>query len=151
MTAIAPNPVFVPPEPTVESLTAHLAMIPPKTMHAYILSRIPTCEPDALPALAGFFAELAPPLKMHCVRCHKDFVEVENDDRSCLVPHDDESAEVERVSAAKRANRAPNTVGATFETLWGCCGKIVEGDGDQGPPDGWCYEGKHTARLSTYL
>jgi hypothetical protein len=28
--------------------------------------------------------------------------------------------------------------------LWGCCGKTVEGDGDMGPPDGWCYEGMHT-------
>ena len=147
LTAIAPNPVFVPPEPTIESLSAHLAGIPPKTLHAYVLSRIPRTEPDALPALAGFFSELAPPQRIHCVRCHKDFVEVENDDRACLVPQDDESAEVERVGAAARANRVPGTVGATFETLWGCCGKIVEGDGDQGPPDGWCYEGKHTVRL----
>ncbi|KIK58032.1 hypothetical protein GYMLUDRAFT_60900 [Collybiopsis luxurians FD-317 M1] len=27
--------------------------------------------------------------------------------------------------------------------LWNRCGKSVEGDGDMGPPDGWCYEGKH--------
>ncbi|OJT11377.1 hypothetical protein TRAPUB_12104 [Trametes pubescens] len=144
LTAIVPTPVFVPPEPTVPSLTAHIGAIPPKILHAYVLARIPGQPAEALPALAAFFAELAPPPKMHCVRCHKDFVEVENDDRSCLVPHDDESAEVERVGAAKRAGRTPGAVGATFETLWGCCGKIVEGDGDQGPPDGWCYEGKHT-------
>lgn len=147
LTAIAPNPVFVPPEPTVEALTAHIAQIPPKTLHAYVLSRIPRGPEEALPTLATFFDELAPPQKLHCVRCHKDFVEVENDDRSCLVPHDDESAEVERVGTTQRANRAPGTIGATFETLWGCCGKLVEGDGDQGPPDGWCYEGKHTVRL----
>ncbi|KAI0355341.1 hypothetical protein OH77DRAFT_1454530 [Trametes cingulata] len=147
LTAVAPNPVFVPPEPTVASLTAHISSIPPKVLHAYVLARIPSQPEEALPTLAGFFAELAPPPKLHCVRCHKDYVEVENDDRSCLVPHDDESAEVERVGAAKRANRVPGTVGATFETLWGCCGKIVEGDGDQGPPDGWCYEGKHTTDI----
>ena len=146
LTAIAPATLFVPPEPTVESLTTHIAGIPPKTLHAYVLSRIPRMPAESLPTLATFFDELAPPQKLHCVRCHKDFVEVENDDRSCLVPHDDESAEVERIGAAMRANRAPGTVGATFETLWGCCGKIVEGDGDQGPPDGWCYEGKHTVR-----
>ncbi|RDX53707.1 hypothetical protein OH76DRAFT_1398823 [Lentinus brumalis] len=146
-TAIAPPVVFVPPEPTVESLTTHIAGIPPKTLHAYILSRIPRVPAESLPTLATFFDELAPPQKLHCVRCHKDFVEVENDDRSCLVPHDDESAEVERIGAAMRANRAPGTVGATYETLWGCCGKIVEGDGDQGPPDGWCYEGKHTTDI----
>ncbi|KAI0658526.1 hypothetical protein C8Q70DRAFT_992201 [Cubamyces menziesii] len=144
LTAIAPTPVFVPPEPTVDSLTTHIASIPPKVLHSYILARIPSQPEETLPALASFFSELAPPPKLHCVRCHKDYVEVENDDRSCLVPHDDESAEVERVGTTKRANRAPGTVGATFETLWGCCGKIVEGDGDQGPPDGWCYEGKHT-------
>ncbi|KAI0775884.1 hypothetical protein BD413DRAFT_469564 [Trametes elegans] len=147
LTAIVPNPAFVPPEPTVDSLTAHIARIPPKILHAYVLARIPSAPEAALAPLAAFFAELAPPPKLHCVRCHKDFVEVENDDRSCLVPHDDESAEVERVGTTKRANRAPGTAGATFETLWGCCGKIVEGDGDQGPPDGWCYEGKHTTDI----
>ncbi|KAI0371611.1 hypothetical protein BV20DRAFT_941929 [Pilatotrama ljubarskyi] len=147
LTAIAPNPAFVPPEPTVPSLTAHISSIPPKVLHSYVLARIPSQPEEVLSTLAQFFAELAPPPKLHCVRCHKDYVEVENDDRSCLVPHDDESAEVERVGAAKRANRVPGTVGATFETLWGCCGKIVEGDGDQGPPDGWCYEGKHTTDI----
>ena len=77
----------------------------------------------------------------HCVRCHKDFTDVENTDRSCLVPHDDESAEVERVGRSRKVGAAE---GPVYETLWGCCGKTVEGDGDQGPPDGWCYEGKHT-------
>ncbi|CDO69573.1 hypothetical protein BN946_scf184759.g13 [Trametes cinnabarina] len=147
LTAIAPNPVFVPPEPTVDSLTAHIASIPAKVLHSYVLARIPSQPEETLPTLASFFSELAPPPKLHCVRCHKDYTEVENDDRSCLVPHDDESAEVERVGTTKRANRAPGTVGATYETLWGCCGKIVEGDGDQGPPDGWCYEGKHTTDI----
>jgi len=37
--------------------------------------------------------------------------------------------------------------GSEYETLWQCCGKTVEGDGDQGPPDGWCYEGKHTTDI----
>ncbi|KAI9000674.1 hypothetical protein BD414DRAFT_451205 [Trametes punicea] len=147
ISAIVPNPEFVPPEPTVDSLTTHIASIPPKILHSYVLARIPSQPEETLPTLASFFSELAPPPKLHCVRCHKDYVEVENDDRSCLVPHDDESAEVERVGTTIRANRAPGTVGATYETLWGCCGKIVEGDGDQGPPDGWCYEGKHTTDI----
>ncbi|KAH9927097.1 uncharacterized protein BXZ73DRAFT_49103 [Epithele typhae] len=144
LTAVVPPQPFSPPEPTVSSLVAHLTLIPPKTLHAYVLARVPSTAEDHLPALAAFFAELAPPQRMHCVRCHKDFVDVENDDRACLVPHDDESAEVERVGGAKRV---PGAVGATFETLWGCCGKLVEGDGDQGPPDGWCYEGKHTTDI----
>jgi hypothetical protein len=57
------------------------------------------------------------------------------------VAHDDDSAEVERVGKASGG----------YQTLWGCCGKTVEGDGDMGPPDGWCYEGKHTVRSSSYL
>ncbi|KAI6101672.1 hypothetical protein EDD16DRAFT_1482335, partial [Pisolithus croceorrhizus] len=32
-----------------------------------------------------------------------------------------------------------------YETLWGFCGKTAEGNGGEGPPDGWCYEGRHTA------
>jgi len=75
------------------------------------------------------------------VRCHKSFFEVENTDRSCLVPHDDDSAEVERISLSKAKDL---NLASEYETLWGCCGRTVEGDGDMGPPDGWCYEGKHT-------
>src|SRR5258705_206142 len=52
-----------------------------------------------------------------------------------LVPHDDDSAVVDRVRTG---------LGTELETLWGCCGRTVDGDGDQGPPDGWCYEGRHT-------
>ncbi|KAF6746192.1 hypothetical protein DFP72DRAFT_923382 [Ephemerocybe angulata] len=58
---------------------------------------------------------------------------------SCRVPHDDDSALVERVGVSSSSADA-----ATYQTLWGCCGGVVEGDGDQGPPDGWCYEGMHT-------
>ncbi|KAL6309819.1 hypothetical protein BKA93DRAFT_723159 [Sparassis latifolia] len=133
------------PEPTAESLSALIASIPAKTLHAYVLARLPAAPGPALPVLHAFFAHLAPPPRLHCVRCHKDYVDVENDDRSCLVAHDDESAEVERVGrTANRDRRPAGDPGSTYETLWGCCGKTVEGDGDQGPPDGWCYEGKHT-------
>ena len=141
------QPAFVPPEATADSLTSHIKSIPAKTLHSYVLSRIPRTPEPLLPALATFFADLTPPEKLHCVRCHKDYVEVENDDRSCLVPHDDESAEVERVGRGVKSVRDPGT---TYETIWGCCGKITEGNGDQGPPDGWCYEGKHTVRTSYY-
>jgi hypothetical protein len=48
------------------------------------------------------------------------------------MPHDDDSAEIFSVKGRGR------------ETLWQCCGKTVEGEGDMGPPDGWCYEGFHT-------
>jgi len=84
-----------------------------------------------------FFAALEPPPRLHCVRCHKGYYEVDNDDRSCTIPHDDDSAEVEHVGYGRGTKNA-------YETRWDCCGKTVEGDGDLGPPNGWCYEGKHT-------
>ncbi|KAK7470031.1 hypothetical protein VKT23_001466 [Stygiomarasmius scandens] len=124
-----------------------ISSIPPKILHEYTLnhlipparSTVPIHPPSSLTLthLTSFFSSLTPPPKLHCVRCHKFFYEVENDDRSCLVPHDDDSAEVERVGSSKKVDTA-------YQTLWGCCGKMVEGDGDMGPPDGWCYEGKHT-------
>ena len=38
-----------------------------------------------------------------------------------------------------------------YETLWQRCRKTVEGEGDQGPPDGWCYGGEHTVIQSWIL
>ncbi|CAK5268457.1 unnamed protein product [Mycena citricolor] len=112
-------------------LHALIESIPPKALHAYVLARISHASPQHVGPLAQFFSALEPPPTLHCVRCHKGYFEVENNDRSCLIGHDDESAEVERV-------------GGGYETLFGCCGKTVEGEGDMGPPDGWCYEGMHT-------
>ncbi|KAI0313138.1 hypothetical protein OF83DRAFT_1142763 [Amylostereum chailletii] len=125
------------PAATLSTLQALISSVPPKTLHTYTLSHLPSTSPAELAALATFFATLTPPPKLHCVRCHGDFVEVENGDTSCRVQHDDDSAEVERVGRAAGG-------GASYQTLWACCGRTVEGDGDQGPPDGWCYEGKHT-------
>ncbi|TFK43952.1 hypothetical protein BDQ12DRAFT_719125 [Crucibulum laeve] len=156
---ITPSP---PPssELVIDPVPLHvlISSVPPQTLHAYALSHlippshahplsplispasppISPPSPRTLTVLTSFFAALAPPPKLHCVRCHKGYFELENSDRSCVVAHDDESAEVERVGIA-------NSKGGTeYETLWGCCGQTVEGDGDMGPPDGWCYEGKHT-------
>lgn len=130
--------------PTPESLVVLVKSVPAKTLHAYILSRIPQADESTLTTLAAFLESLEPPPQLHCVRCHKDYVEVENTDRSCLVAHDDESAEVERVGKLSDTRRTVE--GTSYETLWGCCGKITEGDGSHGPPDGWCYEGLHTVR-----
>ncbi|KAI0039195.1 hypothetical protein FA95DRAFT_1612765 [Auriscalpium vulgare] len=131
--SLSPQPTPLDPQ----SLHSLLTAVPPKTLHTYTLAHLPSAPPPTLAALADFFATLTPPPRLHCARCHADFVDVENGDRACRVAHDDESAEVERVG--RRAGE-----GAEYETLWGCCGRTVEGDGDQGPPDGWCYEGKHT-------
>ncbi|KAI0796263.1 hypothetical protein BC629DRAFT_1592495 [Irpex lacteus] len=144
---VLPTPVQTEPTqpallPTSSSLTTLIKTVPPKTLHAYVLEQLSSssASSDTLESLCAFFSTLTPPPKLHCVRCHKDFTEVENDDRSCLVPHDDESAEVERVGRGS----VGMTMKAMYETLWGCCGKTSEGDGSQGPPEGWCYEGKHT-------
>lgn len=158
---ITPSP---PPQDLITDpnpLHALIASVPAQTLHDYTLAHlIPPSQPlsplsfphiplpsdppspRTLTVLTDFFANLIPPPRLHCVRCHKSYFEVENTDRSCLVAHDDESAEVERVGATGRIKG----IGTEYETLWGCCGKTVEGDGDMGPPDGWCYEGKHTVR-----
>jgi hypothetical protein len=148
------SPAQLPP-PTTDptALRSLLLTIPPKILHEYLLTHLspptpllldsettppaPSLSPLTITVLTSFFSALTPPPLLHCARCHKGFFDVENDDRSCTVGHDDESAEVERVGK-----------GAGYETLWGCCGKTVEGDGDMGPPDGWCYEGKHTVSCS---
>ena len=141
---LTPSP---PPEPNhlnTADLHALILSIPPQTLHTYTLTHLTPSNPprpDALTHLSSFFADLVPPPRLHCVRCHKFFFEVENTDRSCLVPHDDDSAVVERVASSKSKE------GTLYETLWGCCGRTVEGNGDMGPPDGWCYEGKHTVGL----
>ncbi|KAI0306809.1 hypothetical protein B0F90DRAFT_1556122, partial [Multifurca ochricompacta] len=127
----------MPPTAEAEALHALVTSIPPKTLHTYVLAHIHAAPPDTLPALASFFATLTPPPLLHCVRCHAYYTEVENSDRSCHMPHDDDSADVEWVGRSGRGD-------SEHETFYGCCGKTVEGEGDLGPPDGWCYEGMHT-------
>ncbi|KAF8833904.1 hypothetical protein BDN67DRAFT_976349 [Paxillus ammoniavirescens] len=157
---LPPETPSPPPPASSESKALYQLMltIPPKTLHAYTLAHLqpqtplpssstsspefgphaerttPPPSPNTVAKLTTFFSTLAPPPLLHCVRCHGDFYAIENDekDKACRVPHDDESALVERVS------------GGGYETLWGCCGQTAEGDGSEGPPDGWCYEGRHT-------
>ena len=147
-----------PPPDDVEQVTdptalhTLIASVPAQTLHSYTLARLSSAPSSSLPFQTGaappssqtltvltqFFASLTPPPRLHCVRCHRGFFELENTDRSCTVAHDDDSAIVQRIRTG---------LGTEHETLWGCCEKTVEGDGDMGPPDGWCYEGKHTVSL----
>ncbi|PPR04638.1 hypothetical protein CVT24_011856 [Panaeolus cyanescens] len=145
-------------------LHALIASVPPQTLHAYTLTHLSPVPPSPFPlgltstpslilgnpieppsprtltTLTRFFSSLTPPPKLHCVRCHSAYFELENNDRACHIPHDDDSATVGRVRTGKGST-------SEYETLFGCCGKTVEGDGDMGPPDGWCYEGQHTTDL----
>ncbi|KZS91286.1 hypothetical protein SISNIDRAFT_456898 [Sistotremastrum niveocremeum HHB9708] len=135
---------------TSASLLALLNSVPPKTLHTFLTSRLHSLTPSELLTLSHILAELEPPPKLHCVRCHKTYVEVENDDRSCLVPHDDDSTEVERAgtrTSKRSSNARTGTTVSRYETYWGCCGQTVEGEGEQGPPSGWCYEGRHTTDI----
>jgi hypothetical protein len=139
----SPSPSLVSDASALYSL---IRSVPPQTFHAYSLDRLEPSIPEppsptTLTKVTSFFSTLVPPPKLHCVRCHKSYFEVENTDRSCLVHHDDDSAEVERISLSRAKDLG---LSSEYETLWGCCGRTVEGDGDMGPPDGWCYEGKHT-------
>lgn len=138
------------------ALHALIASVPAQTLHSYTLKHLSSApsssipfqtgttlpSPQTLTILTQFFASLTPPPRLHCVRCHRNFFELENTDRSCTVAHDDDSAIVERIRTG---------LGTEYETLWGCCEKTVEGDGDMGPPDGWCYEGKHTVNSFLFL
>ena len=135
-TMIPPGPQKSAVPPTPEALHSLVTSVPPKTLHTYVLDNIPEAPLDTLAALASFFVTLSPPPLLHCVRCHDDFTDVDNGDRSCRVPHDDDSADVEWIGRAGG--------NSDYETYYGCCGKTVEGEGDLGPPDGWCYEGMHT-------
>jgi len=172
----AAHPPTTPSPPPPPSIAAADAMrlydlvltIPAKTLHAYTLAHLrpslaqsPSAtsppggsgtrvdsittsttadppSPETVGKLQKFFATLAPPPLLHCVRCHADFYAIENEekDKACRVPHDDESALVSRLP------------GAGYETLWGCCGQTADGDGGEGPPDGWCYEGRHTVSIA---
>ncbi|KIY48840.1 hypothetical protein FISHEDRAFT_58657 [Fistulina hepatica ATCC 64428] len=122
------------PAALLASLSSLIKSVPPSTMHSYTLSHLNKVATSELACLSSFFSKLEPPPRLHCVRCHKYYFDIENTDRSCLVAHDDDSAEVERI-------------GGGYETTYECCGKTVEGEGDMGPPDGWCFEGVHTTDL----
>ena len=139
----SPSPSLVSDPSALYSL---IRSVPPQILHAYSLDRLEPNIPEppsptTLTKVTSFFSTLVPPPRLHCVRCHKSYFDVENTDRSCLVHHDDDSAEVERISLSRAKDLG---FSSEYETLWGCCGRTVEGDGDMGPPDGWCYEGKHT-------
>ena len=80
-------------------------------------------SPLTLTVLTSFFSALTPPPLLHCVRCHKGFFDIENNDRSCAVPHDDDTALIERVG-----NRCGRVAGE-YETLWGSVGRLSKATG----------------------
>ncbi|TRM67464.1 hypothetical protein BD626DRAFT_554625 [Schizophyllum amplum] len=134
----APMDVDVPSvQSTDEQLVALRALVlamPAPALKAFVIQALE--ESPVEMQLLDFFKDMAAPPLMHCLRCHGDYYDVDNTPISCHIAHDDESTLVERVGGGKG-----------YETFWQCCGKTTEGDGDQGPPDGWCYEGEHTTDI----
>jgi hypothetical protein len=122
--------------PTPEALHSLVTSIPAKTVHAYLLDNIPAAPPDTLSTLASFFVTLSPPPLLHCVRCHKDYIDVENGDSSCHMPHDEGNCSIESIGYQRD--------GSEYEICYHCCGLTVQGDGDDGSPDSWCFQGMHT-------
>ncbi|KAG8897961.1 hypothetical protein FRB99_007771, partial [Tulasnella sp. 403] len=121
-------PAPVEPEPpekvALSALRGVVQSFPPKSFHASLLSRLDEAKPDQVKALTDLLEGLTPPSKLHCARCHRDYLEEENYERSCVMDHDDNSTAVRH-----------------GETIWGCCGHVAEGEET---PAGWCYEGRHT-------
>ena len=124
--------------PTPKALHSLIASIPAKTLHAYLLDNIQAAPPDTLAAFASFFETLSPPPLLHCVRCHEDYIDIENGDRSCHMLHDEWNYEIEYVGYYRGHSDSE------YDTNYDCCDKTVEGEGIDGPPDGWCFEGMHT-------
>ena len=88
---------------TLDGLKELIQIIPPKTLHHFMMQRLnvqkpgargkkkpspnmfPTLEND-FPVLSSFFTGLVAPPKKHCLRCHSDYVDIENGPRSCVSP-----------------------------------------------------------------
>lgn len=101
------------------ALLTRIKDIPSITLRDYVIQHLPEANYEQFIALDSFFLTLAPPPTLHCVRCHKDYVEVENTDRSCLIPHDDDSTEIEH-----RGYNAHS--GTSYQTLYFCCNNYVD-------------------------
>ncbi|KAG9037693.1 hypothetical protein FRB95_004539 [Tulasnella sp. JGI-2019a] len=119
-----PPPPDTPEVTTRKALQAIVRSLPPKTFHNSVLSRLQDATPDQVSVLTQILDGVEPPSLLHCARCHSNYYEEENVERSCVMDHDDNSTEVKH-----------------GETTWGCCGHTVDGEDT---PLGWCYEGKHT-------
>jgi len=122
----SPEPELTPEQLASNALKNLVQTYPPKSFHSDLLKRLDAATPEQVTALSGLLEGLTPPPVLHCARCHHDYLEEDNYDRSCVMDHDDNATSVARDG----------------QTTWGCCGNTTE---DQDPPAGWCYEGKHTA------
>jgi len=85
---------------TLDELKELITHVPPKTLHLFLMQRLdvqkpgrtkkrananvfPTLQND-FPILSAFFNGLEAPPKRHCLRCHSDYVDIENGPRACV-------------------------------------------------------------------
>jgi len=125
------------PQPTHKSLHDLVKSVPAQTLRTYTLAalaRTNATEPSLFPGLARFFATLERPPELHCVRCHWDYLEVENNDHSCCIEHDDEATGIQQGGSE----------GKEYQVHMACCGKMFGVDDCGETPDGLCFEGRHT-------
>lgn len=79
--APCPPPASPSPQPVYRDaagLRKLIAGVPAQTLHEYTLTNLRNSEPSqaVLIAFSKFFDQLAPPPKLHCIRCHKEYFEV---------------------------------------------------------------------------
>lgn len=85
---------------TLDELKQLVTQVPPKALHRFLMERLdvqkpgkakkrananvfPTLQND-FPILSAFFNGLEAPPKLHCLRCHSDYFEIENGPRACV-------------------------------------------------------------------
>ena len=86
--ARTPKPEPVPETPEQAALSALKATVrsyPPKSFHDALLHRLDSATPEQVSVLASLLEGLTPPLQLHCARCHHDYYEEDNGDRSCIM------------------------------------------------------------------
>ena len=125
-----------------DKLYKRVASVPLQTLQSHTLNEIKRLrsansgnkgDGEDLDVLTRFFAKLYRPPTLHCVRCHQSYVEVENDDRSCVIDeHDPDNVDF-----------VQGTGWDKYDTVWRCCERRTEGyEGSE--PDEPCFEGRHT-------
>ncbi|KAF8060880.1 hypothetical protein FPV67DRAFT_1511938 [Lyophyllum atratum] len=118
------------PRSTVESL---LKSSTPESVHTCLLETIKKASPGQLEGLSSLLAPLTPKSKelVHCVRCHEEYRESENNEEACQIEHDDDG-EDEEFSSDEGEPRFVRS----------CCMDVWDGEDDSYQP--YCVEDCHT-------
>ena len=91
----------------LDDLKTLIAQIPPSTLRNFVLSRLDSPSQELVDSLRLVFTGLRIPETLHCLRCHTDYVEDDNTNTSCQMPHDDEERDDDNYDIVR----------------WPCCGE----------------------------